>query len=935
MASSEKKTNNTPAQKKKPPQTKKTVTPPKKVTPKKTSSSKSRQNDTKDMAKTYKIKYELKMIGLVFFTLLSFAGLYTNVVGIVGDIFKIIYLGLFSYLGYLLPLFIFFFTLINLNPNLRPARKRINIALGLLSVASILISTMLVYNGVARDKLMLQAAPFAIEQLKLYFTMGITHESGGLIGTLLTLSILKLIGPVGAYLLIFTSIISGFIIWTRISLQELWEMRREEMAQKKEELKAMKDAVRQEQEENEALSSNMVKHKKQKPSSNEELEPHFLSKLDAMRKVSRQQSIKNFDYDTFEALENQIIESAEEQTLASSLKAVDEKREEKAVKNMPEDNEMVQEQQDLQASPVQDSKLEVENKVGVKVPAGIAFYDAAQKETSPLAKQSEPPKKIKESEIEPETHQEVNDAIRSSQEKKYEHYQLPPMTLLNEAEISKDADDKSEYIEKAKLLEETLNNFNVDAKVISVKKGPSITMFEVQPSPGVKVSKIVGLSDDIALNLATSQVRIAPIPGKAAIGIEIPNKKTSMVTIKEVLSTPEFNQQASKLTIGLGKDISGNPIIGDLASMPHLLIAGATGSGKSVCINTIISSILFRATPDEVKFLMIDPKVVELSNYNGIPHLILPVVTDPKKASIALSWAVNEMTRRYKLFAETSVRDMKSYNTKVKETDAESLAQIVVIIDELADLMMVAPNQVEDAICRLAQMARAAGIHLIVATQRPSVDVITGLIKANIPSRIAFSVSSSIDSRTIIDMGGAEKLLGKGDMLFYPVGASKPKRAQGAFMSDDEVEGVVNFIKQQSDEVIYNETILDDIQTATSFSNDDTNDEYLEEAIKLALEQGNASASMIQRRFRVGYNRAARLLESLEERGIVGPPNGSKPREVLMTKSEFEILTSPNVTSDQEEKQMPSENHNDAVAPYTEDAESVIDNDNDENETLL
>ena len=466
-------------------------------------------------------------------------------------------------------------------------------------------------------------------------------------------------------------------------------------------------------------------------------------------------------------------------------------------------------------------------------------------------------------------------------------YRLPSLELLKDNTSAKNLDNHTEHMEKAKLLEETLNNFNVDAKVVSVKMGPSITMFEVQLSPGVKVSKIVGLSDDIALNLATSHVRIAPIPGKAAIGIEVPNTVTSMVTLKEVLNSPEFKKPESKLTIGLGKDISGTPIIGDLASMPHLLIAGATGSGKSVCVNTIISSILFNARPDEVKFLMIDPKVVELSTYNGIPHLILPVVTDPKKASIALNWAVNEMTRRYKLFADQTVRDMKGYNRKAEPLGLEILPQIVVIIDELADLMMVAPNQVEDAICRLAQMARAAGIHLIVATQRPSVDVITGLIKANIPSRIAFSVSSAIDSRTIIDMSGAEKLLGKGDMLFYPVGAAKPKRTQGAFMSDDEVEGLVSFIKNQSLEVQYNESILDEVQSVEQdFSEAD---EYLEDAIRFVLETGQASASMMQRRFRVGYNRAARLVDSMEERGIIGPSRGSKPREVLMSMDEFEF----------------------------------------------
>ena len=809
--------------------------------------------NAQELAKNYKVRYELKLILLLFFTLLSVVGLYTDFVGIVGEGFKTLYFGLFSYLSYVLPYFIFGYIFVFLNRNLKPQRKRLVVVMTLLLMSGILISTLLVYTGIDLAKFENKDDVYTMTYLLESFSNGLLKESGGVIGDMFTHMVLEIIGVVGLYLLLVTMCVSAYLIFTKVSIQDLWENRKEEQKAKKE--------VKQEM--LEIIDSQMELDAKSKKSPAKEQEPHFISELDKMRRAQRQKNIKQFDYDAYEALKEEIPNKNVE--IPSEEKVID---------------------------IVNKHETESEDKAKViSKESTIQFYDAEKTTEKSLEKSLEktldkPKEKVKESEILPEHRQKVNEEIKQSQEKKFEHYQLPPLSLLKEVSVGKGSDDKQEYIEKARILEETLNNFNVDAKVISVKKGPSITMFEVQPSPGVKVSKIVGLSDDIALNLATSQVRIAPIQGKVAIGIEIPNKTTTMVTIKEVLSSSEFKKQASKLTIGLGKDISGTPIIGDLSSMPHLLIAGATGSGKSVCVNTIISSILFNATPDEVKFLMIDPKVVELSNYNGIPHLILPVVTDAKKASIALSWAVNEMTRRYKLFAETGVRDMKSYNNKIRDTDQEKLPQIVVIIDELADLMMVAPNQVEDAICRLAQMARAAGIHLIVATQRPSVDVITGLIKANIPSRIAFSVSSAIDSRTIIDMGGAEKLLGKGDMLFYPVGAAKPKRAQGAFMSDEEVEALVDFIKNQTEEVQYNETILDDIHTATTMSNDDS-DEYLEDAIQFVVDTGQASASMMQRRFRVGYNRAARLIESMEERGIVGPPNGSKPREVLMSKSEF------------------------------------------------
>ncbi len=436
-----------------------------------------------------------------------------------------------------------------------------------------------------------------------------------------------------------------------------------------------------------------------------------------------------------------------------------------------------------------------------------------------------------------------------------------------------------------------LKNFNINIKDCNVTFGPTITRYEVSPEAGTKVSKIVNLSDDLALSLAARSIRIeAPVPGKSVIGIEVPNDNPQVVGLREVITSDEFKNHPSSLAVGLGKEITGKPLIADLAKMPHLLIAGATGSGKSVCVNTIITSLLYKSSPNDVKLLLIDPKVVELAHYNGIPHLLSPVVTDPKKASNALNWAVSEMNKRYKLFAENGVKDITGYNKKC----AEKMYKIVIIIDELADLMMACGNEVEDYICRLAQMARAAGMHLIIATQRPSVDVITGIIKANIPSRIAFAVSSQTDSRTILDMGGAEKLLGKGDMLYYPLGAAKPVRIQGAFISEEESEKVIEEIKnQKQEEVKYEEEIIETISKVVPVKESDE-DEFLEEAIEFVVSNNQGSASMLQRKFKIGFNRAARLIDSMEERGIVGPSEGSKPRKVLITKEELENLKREN-----------------------------------------
>ena len=487
-------------------------------------------------------------------------------------------------------------------------------------------------------------------------------------------------------------------------------------------------------------------------------------------------------------------------------------------------------------------------------------------------------------------------------------YKRPPIDLLKRAKGSgKPGSQQQELRETAAMLQQTLETFKVSAKVTDISRGPAVTRYELQPEPGVKVSKIVSLTDDLKLALAATDIRIeAPIPGKSAVGIEVPNKENTMVSLRELIDSDRFRKAESCLSFAVGKDIAGQVIVSDIAKMPHVLIAGSTGSGKSVCINTLIMSILYKAKPDEVKMILVDPKVVELSVYNGIPHLLLPVVTDPKKASAALQWGVNEMMDRYKKFEEQGVRDLKGYNKKMETASTnngqpvEKLPQIVIIVDELADLMMVAPGEVEDSICRLAQLARAAGIHLVIATQRPSVDVITGLIKANMPSRIAFAVSSGIDSRTILDMVGAEKLLGKGDMLFYPQGVPKPVRVQGAFVSDSEVADVVDFLKEHpGDTTDETESQILKQMEAIDQGGDaggdakgglDERDSYFADAGRFIIEKEKASIGMLQRVFKIGFNRAARIMDQLTEYGVVGPEEGTKPRKVLMSISEFEQL---------------------------------------------
>ncbi|MBE6803926.1 MAG: DNA translocase FtsK [Ruminococcaceae bacterium] len=505
---------------------------------------------------------------------------------------------------------------------------------------------------------------------------------------------------------------------------------------------------------------------------------------------------------------------------------------------------------------------------------------------------------VVEEKVEDKADEEIVEEIEESEKRVY---LLPPIDCLNMPKESNASNLEAELKQTAKKLEETLSSFGVETRTVGICSGPSVTRYEIQPAAGVKISKITNLADDIALNLAASGVRIeAPIPNKAAVGIEVPNKNRRMVTMREVVDQPQYKNAKSKLNVALGKDITGEFVYSDLSKMPHLLIAGTTGSGKSVCLNSMIVSILYNATPEEVKLLMIDPKQVEFTVYNGIPHLLVPVVSDPRKASGALAWAVTEMLTRYKTFSENSVRDISGYNSICESQGKKKMPQIVIFIDELSDLMMAAPNEVEDSICRLAQMARAAGMHLVIATQRPSVDVITGIIKANIPSRISLSVSSQVDSRTIIDSVGAEKLLGNGDMLYYPVGIPKPIRVQGCFLSDKEVENVVTHIKNQAQSV-YDDDVMKEIdknaantgakKKDTSASDSDGGDgpadEMLPKAIEAVIEAQSASTTLLQRKLKLGYARAARIVDELEERGIIGPYEGAKPRKVLITKQQW------------------------------------------------
>lgn len=837
-------------------------------TPSKTKSTK-KKTQTKAQAKAFVTKEksmihrELERLLWIALTIIAVMSLHTDKIGVIGDLVKGLLLGLFGFAGFVIPYVLLAAVLITTSKRLEGQRLR-----WYLMLVAFFMAILVFTSASSHDllKLFAEEAELNLLSLKgigLAYGAALEGTGGGAVGMLLAELFILMIGKFGYYVIgVFFALMGGVLAFNVSITSNVAD----QTVQAAKAVKPMADKF------NTMLDHSLESELSNKKTPFKKYDSDLYFEMDAP--VKALDDVEKIKFNDGHPESDSMLQPVKKE-LSPELKAA---LSELAAAN--KQNYMEEFREGLHGGDITiHSELPEESGVHEGAPSGKASQRLESKVEKSAAK-------IDLSETRPSTAgQGVPDAgVKTVKPAK--PYKMPPLSLLSPI-AAKVAGNRSEIIENAKRLESTLMNFGVEAKVIEVSKGPAITMYEMSLSPGVKVSKVNALSDDIALALAASQVRIiAPIPGKSAIGIEIPNKDTTMVSFREVLESQEYKKAESKLSIGLGKDITGRVVIGDLAKMPHLLVAGATGSGKSVCINTMIQSILYHSTPEEVKLLMIDPKVVELSHYNGIPHLILPVVTDPKKASIALNWAVQEMTNRYRLFADTGVKEIKSYQKKAKENpEMAPMPYIVVIIDELADLMMAAPNQVEDAICRLAQMARAAGIHLIVATQRPSVDVITGLIKANIPSRIAFAVSSQVDSRTILDGSGAEKLLGRGDMLFHPVGANKPVRIQGAFVSDEEVEKIVEFIKNQVDDVEYQTEILDQETSEDSYGEAD---EHLMDAIGLVVDTQQASISMLQRKFRLGYNRAARLVDQMEERGIVGPSMGSKPREVLIDRMQFE-----------------------------------------------
>lgn len=757
-------------------------------------------------------------------------------------------------------------------------------------------------NSVARRKLISSIVMFVVlcillqliqypelhmsDMLQSYSESASSKTGGGFIGSLFSTTLVNFVGIIGAYVVVIAILVILVVFVTEILvLTELGKKSYDRLHEMKERRRYQVEEYEDEHE-HEAYEPKVLLHKEH---------------------PKRKAKTYTFQRDDRETSEEVVEESPlfEDKDMEMDVEALDipiqrANPAEASAKVPFEDTEEVYEKE-LKSK---FSKKEEQVDMGSKI---VGVVDGTQDdaisnevdhvETEPVLKEKEHPKMDEKEKA--MLNESVSKSIHASLEPVKKEYIFPSIDLLSKPKAASKGMTDLELKETALKLQSTLESFGVRVSVTNVSCGPTVTRYELQPEQGVKVSQITKLADDIKLNLATTDIRIeAPIPGKAAVGVEVPNKENSMVTFRELIESNAFKSHSSDIAFAVGKDIGGQTVVTDIAKMPHLLIAGATGSGKSVCINTLIMSILYKANPEDVKLIMVDPKVVELSIYNGIPHLLIPVVTDPKKASAALNWAVAEMTERYKKFADLSVRDIKGYNQKITtlpengDVKYQKMPQIVIIVDELADLMMVAPGEVEDAICRLAQMARAAGLHLIIATQRPSVNVITGLIKANVPSRIAFSVSSSVDSRTILDGAGAEKLLGKGDMLFFPSGYPKPVRVQGAFVSDKEVNAVVEFLSKQNENSGENKELEGQITSITSTevagTKENIVDEYFVDAGKFIIEKDKASIGMLQRVFKIGFNRAARIMDQLCEAGVVGPEEGTKPRKVLMSIDEFE-----------------------------------------------
>ncbi len=804
----------------------------------------------------------IKIIGTIVFSVLLAILLYTNS-GLLGQKLNEVLGGMMGWLRYILPIGTFAIS-IKMACN-EKEKENEYISKKLMQYTILLICVAIVMSIYQISQGNLEISGDISQILKKSYVLGSSNIGGGAIGTLAAVPLVRLLGNLGAVVLSIGVSIMLFAFVFGIDISEIISNSVENWLVKHEERKNEKEELREQRyEEEEARRAEILNNRKNAKRETQSVAQNLSSKeMQDARNIEPEQIKINLNGG---AIEN--IEPAQEEKkgwgLFNRKKQKDEK-EPQAKMSMTDfansmdtnaiDNFFVQEEEQKQDKTKQ--VLQLEHTITVEE----------------------------------------------------DNYVYPSVKLLARTPKKALKGGTKALQDTAAKLQRTLYSFGVQAKVENVSVGPAITRYELRPAEGVRVSKIANLADDIALNLAAETIRIeAPIPGKQAVGIEVPNKEKEMVPLRDVIESDEFKNNKSKLSIALGKDVAGNVVIGNIAKMPHVLIAGSTGSGKSVCINTIITSIVYNAKPSEVKLVMIDPKVVELSVYNGIPHLLIPVVTDPKKAAGALAWAVQEMDNRYNLFAEKGVRDLKGYNNAIEKSgESGKLPQIVIIVDELADLMMVASKEVEESICRLAQKARAAGMHLVIATQRPSVDVITGLIKANIPSRIAFAVSSQVDSRTILDQIGAEKLLGKGDMLFFPAGDPKPTRIQGAFVSDDEVEKIVDFIKSNGT-ATYSEDILETIENnnktdkekalEAEHSADDDVDPFLKDAISTVVETGQASTSFIQRRFKVGYARAGRIIDQMEERGVISGYQGSKPREVLWTVeklAELNMSSSSNV----------------------------------------
>ena len=820
--------------------------------------------------------------------------------GIAGEICSSVIFGLFGWVGYVIPILIFGVVAFLIS-NKGNTHAYIKTAAAIVLVCLVAAFLELVVNSYTPGTGLMEH----------YRQASIRKDAGGLLGGAQVQLLCPMLGVVGAYIaIVILAVISVILITERSLLKPLSHggKRVYEDAKIRHETAAIRAAKKREERRQtrvlrlEALQAEAEKERVQKQ--NEE-------KKESKKARRQDQKVSGVSFATTLSDGTSKRKSPEVQELIPDL-PMDEKPQdipfpfdETQGDDLPETAFVINRADDrIEAEQAEETNIWGEEPRTLD----SEVNDGEQVSASPAKKKTT---KQDIQEIAAET-QNVEAEIKEKEEQPKPVYKIPPLRLLKRGK--KGGGDSDAHLRATALkLEQTLQNFGVKVHVTNASCGPSVTRYEIQPEQGVKVSKIVGLADDIKLNLAVTDLRIeAPIPGKAAVGIEVPNSENSAVMLRDLLEAEDFQKSKSNLTVAVGKDIAGKVVIADIAKMPHLLVAGSTGSGKSVCINTLIMSMIFKSDPEDVKLIMVDPKVVELSVYNGIPHLLIPVVTDPKKAAGALNWAVAEMMKRYQMFAEYNVRDLKGFNEKILQMEPgegvpKKMAQIVIIVDELADLMMVAPKDVEGAICRLAQLARAAGIHLILATQRPSVNVITGLIKANMPSRIAFAVSSGVDSRTIIDMNGAEKLLGKGDMLYYPTGYPKPVRVQGSFVSDKEVQQVVEYLIENNGNASYSNELEEHMNAELETENgsisiaapgmensSNARDQYFADAGYLIIEKEKASIGMLQRMFKIGFNRAARIMDQLADVGVVGPEEGTKPRKVLMTKEEFEQYLSEN-----------------------------------------